>query len=96
MADLIDRAALLERIDEKLFATDPNGEEQLGYLNSRMLIRTSPTVDAVKHGEWVNVSGGRTICNQCGKYPLYDFFGRQKLSRTCPNCGAKMDGGKET
>ena len=52
--------------------------------------------DAVQHGQWANVSGGRTICNQCGEYPLYDFFGRQKLSRSCPNCGAKMDGGKET
>lgn len=47
MAALIDRAVLLERIDAKFFATDPKGEEQLGYLNSRMLVRTAPTVDAV-------------------------------------------------
>ena len=48
MADLIDRAALLERIDAKFFATDPSGEEQLGYLNSRTLVRTAPAVDAVE------------------------------------------------
>mgnify|MGYP006969186028 CR=1 FL=1 len=48
MADLIDRAALLERIDAKFFATDPKGEEQLGYLNSRTLVRTAPAVDAVE------------------------------------------------
>lgn len=48
MADLIDRDALLERIDAKFFATDPKGEEQLGYLNSRTLVRTAPAVDAVE------------------------------------------------
>ena len=48
MVDLIDRAALLERIDAKFFASDPKGEEQLGYLNSRTLVRTAPAVDAVE------------------------------------------------
>lgn len=48
MADLIDRAALLEKIDKKFLATCPEGDEQLGYLNSRNLIRTAPAVDAVE------------------------------------------------
>lgn len=48
MADLIDRAALLEKIDKNFFATCPEGDEQLGYLNSRNLIRTAPAVDAVE------------------------------------------------
>lgn len=56
-------------------------------------IDEAPTVDAVEvvHGRWNNVAGGRTICNKCGEYPLYDYFGRQKFSYYCPNCGAKMD-----
>jgi hypothetical protein len=57
-------------------------------------IASAPTIDAVPvvHGRWVEVAGCRTICNHCGEYPLYDYFGRQKLSNTCPNCGARMDG----
>lgn len=47
--------------------------------------------DAVKHGGWTNVAGGRTICKHCGEYPLYDYHGRQKFSHYCPNCGCKMD-----
>ena len=54
------------------------------------LLDKLPRVDAVKvvHGRWVNAAGGRTICNNCGEYPLYDYFGRQKFSYYCPNCGA--------
>lgn len=48
----------------------------------------------VVHGRWVNAAGGRTICNHCGEYPLYDYFGRQKFSRSCPHCGAFMDDGE--
>lgn len=54
-------------------------------------IISAPTVER-KKGEWVNVAGGRTICNNCGEYPLYDYFGRLKLSNSCPNCGADMRG----
>jgi hypothetical protein len=65
-------------------------------------IETIPTADVVevKHGEWVEKdcitesNRGRTIhyvtnkCSVCGKWN-----GRHK-SNYCPNCGAKMDGGK--
>lgn len=56
-------------------------------------VKKMPTVDAVEvvHGRWVNAAWGRTICNNCGEYPLYDYFGRQKFSYYCPNCGAKMN-----
>jgi hypothetical protein len=52
------------------------------------------SVDAVEvvHGRWVNAAGCRTICNHCGEYPLYDYWGKLKFSAYCPNCGAKMDG----
>lgn len=48
-------------------------------------------LESVKHGRWIEAAGGRTICNQCGEYPLYDYFGRLKLSTACPHCGSKMD-----
>lgn len=73
-----------------------NGENEYVYATNNVLdsIDAQPTVDAVEvvHGQWVNAAGCRTICNKCGEYPLYDYFGRLKLSNYCPNCGAKMDG----
>ena len=49
----------------------------------------APKVDAetVRHGRWT-VDGE---CSLCGKYDAKDPFG----SAYCPNCGAKMDGGKK-
>lgn len=57
-----------------------------------------PTIDAepVKHGEWVSSRFNATYgeyeeqCSCCKGWSLeYD-------KPYCPNCGAKMDGGKET
>ncbi len=61
-------------------------------LVSKAAIDNMPTIDAepVRHGRWEEVSGGRIICNNCGHYPLYDYFGRQRLSFYCWHCGAKM------
>lgn len=45
----------------------------------------------VKRGSWKDATGSRIICSHCGEYPLYDYFGRQQLSRYCSNCGARMN-----
>lgn len=47
-ADLISRSALLGVIDAAFFATDPTGEEQLGFLKCRRFVREAPTIDAVE------------------------------------------------
>ncbi len=48
----------------------------------------------VKRGEWVTKPDGfipaDIYCSECGK--RYNFFYNPNY---CPNCGAKMDGGKE-
>ena len=64
----------------------------------RVLIQ-APTVDAepVVHGKWLvlgqrTYGGGRCYthyCSECGRHGFDDY-------ERCPNCGAKMDGGKET
>ena len=44
-----------------------------------------------KEGEWIDEQRGRWIyakCNLCGKV-------QDVRSNFCPNCGAKMDGGKD-
>ena len=85
MARLIDADALKAKAN-----ADPDSGEGFVWVQD---IDEAPTVDAVPvvHGAWVNVAGCRTICNNCREYPLYDYFGRLKLSNSCPNCGAKMD-----
>ena len=63
-----------------------------------------PTIDAapVVHGRWVKAHGmmppedpHRKKCSMCGGWALQDYFGRERMSHYCPNCGAKMDGGAE-
>lgn len=58
-------------------------------------INDVPKADGIEVScaKWVNAAGCRTICNHCGEYPLYDYFGRLKLSRFCPTCGANMESG---
>lgn len=46
--------------------------------------------DVVK-AQWLEVSGGRIICDHCGNYPLYDYLGKQVFSNVCPHCNAQME-----
>ena len=46
---------------------------------------------AVKHGEWLH-KNGEMICSVCGAEALMDEVYYE--SPYCPDCGAKMDGGK--
>jgi hypothetical protein len=74
------------------------------------MIMDAPTVDAVEvvHGRWEDVYCGRREiprfqCSVCKEFALRkserDWLGRwhegQALTRYCPYCGAKMDGGNE-
>lgn len=43
----IDANRLLEAIYEKFIETDPTGDEQLGYLACRTIVREMPTIDSV-------------------------------------------------
>ena len=86
---------LAERLikdEEECYNTSPKSwAEEIE--NFKCLIDSIPTIEAkpVVHAHWDEVSGGRTICTNCGNYPLYDYFGRLKLSDVCPHCGAQMD-----
>ncbi len=53
-------------------------------------------------GKWIKDEVGETLCSQCGNRPLYRKSGTTfattfypTRSNFCPNCGAKMKGGKE-
>ena len=45
---LIDANVVLAAIDKEFHKTDPSGEEQIGFLKCRRIIRTAPTVDVVE------------------------------------------------
>lgn len=45
---LIDANVVLAEIDKEFHKTDPSGDEQLGFLKCRRIVRTAPTVDVVE------------------------------------------------
>lgn len=59
------------------------------------IILDAPEVDPVKHGKWISdgLGDGERICSVCKRYALYTHRDRydQYLTKSCPNCGAKMD-----
>ena len=66
-------------------------EEQIKELGCMDFIARAD-VQEIKHGEWImTCNGDYYYCSECLNYkkPIdREFF-------YCPNCGAKMDGGKE-
>ena len=58
----------------------------------------APTVEAepVQHGRWIEIWGGDYECSLC--HSIFENGGSYKYIlhcfKYCPNCGAKMDGGK--
>lgn len=53
------------------------------------IIDAQPTADVteVKHGKWkINSDGYYPYCSECNNEPE-----NGKLTKYCPNCGAKMD-----
>lgn len=99
---LIDANNLLEEMGAGCIPILEKGISQVTGDESTIkdYIDQAPTVDAepVRHGEWVarkEIFDGEQEqvdaigCSQCGK-------SQRVFRRTpyCPNCGAKMDGGK--
>lgn len=70
------------------------------FNDPELVIDDAPTLDLapVVHGEWVKQKNGRLVCTVCGVRGLQDSDELDYYycpSVYCPNCGAKMDGGKK-
>lgn len=90
----IERDLLKMAIEAEVFMTDSTKAA------FRSIVRKVPAADVapVVRGEWEQTIWGEKVpgldnrcwrCSACGKRQSYGE------SDYCPNCGAKMDGGKE-
>lgn len=98
MSDYIDRAALgIGLCNRDVFENKSYAD---GWNAAVKILKEAPTVDIqeVKHGEWKlcyedwreQIAGDE--CSACG----FQHYGTCiSCYHYCPNCGAKMDGGKE-
>lgn len=102
MARYIDADALLKKKDI-ITINDGNRAIVVGIVYEDD-IEEAPTVDAVKHGEWIEkeVSDVKIEqwqsckCSACGRYETKPYIYYFSESHYCSFCGAKMDGkGKE-
>lgn len=108
MGDLISREAALAAIDahERMARRDgiKDGEMRPTLKAVREFVQALPAVDAelVRRGKWVAEDGmmppeyhGKKRCSICAHFAMHDLYGRERLSRYCPNCGAKMEGAEK-
>ncbi len=102
MARYIDADLLIEELKELQKLHSPsltkttNEAIDLGLSLAIRRVRKSPTADVeeVKHGQWIGkpISGyARIRCSVCRT----TFVQETGTWKRCPECGAKMDGGKE-
>ena len=94
MAEYIDREALLQDIEA---AINNNG---MGYVVGKTMIRylkrqPAADVEEVKHGWWVNAGGRQRVFYECSLCKDRWHYGAMLHMKYCPNCKAKMDGGKD-
>lgn len=84
-------------------------ESNLKYANDSLEIlrqirekvsSSAADVVEVRHGEWIDKRTGaygrmQSWCTACGKHSGIGGIESNRHKPYCPNCGAKMDGGKE-
>ena len=105
MAEYIEREAISEEIRKYYYKNPPNfsyGEGfDRGLDRAQRAILDAPAADVatVRHAKWVD-----NHCTACGMMPMGDEMWElcdfepprfEKFMDYCPNCGAKMDGGRE-
>ena len=89
--EYIERGALLEL---ETFLQDADGFECSAVLSVDIRSAKAADVVEVKHASWKYYKKQRiAVCTNCSfERKLDDDFGR---AVSCPNCGAKMDGGAD-
>ena len=99
MARYIDADKLTDKLEDLQFNA-PVMVPVMKIYNVIELVEDQPTaeVEEVRHGEWMK-EGCCFYCSECKK--TYGLGSTQTIYDVkrhwlhCPNCGAKMDGGKD-
>jgi hypothetical protein len=95
----IDRDKAIAYVEEQYRLFDNDESKQAIVEGCVEAVKFTPTADVVKvkHGEWTHTDKAdrwhsKDECSECH----YHTFDRIDLTHFnyCPNCGAKMDGGK--
>lgn len=58
---------------------------------------TCTDIVEIRHGKWLN-KGDYAVCTECGERSGMQYDGVEPIplmTKFCPNCGAKIDGGKK-
>lgn len=84
---LIDADAVLREIDKGFDQTDPSGEEQIGFLRCRRIVREAPTIAPSIHAHWI-INGEWAECSGCHEDEKIAVLVHRDY---CPACGAIMD-----
>ena len=87
MAEYIEREAVIDLIIRRY----ENPEICTQEINSIPAADVAPVVHSYWEHKITSCEENISICHNC-KYPVSWFWG---LSKYCPNCGAKMDGGED-
>ena len=104
MADYIERQAAIDafnRIKNTLKNPETAHYDTLMFYEIEDVLEDVEPADVVPvvHGKWIPQKGGGLCCSECGGYALDEpdgnFIHVAVPSKFCPNCGARMDGGKE-
>ena len=98
MSDLISRQSAIEAVHQEFdecLVWDESGQTTADEVER--ILDYLPTIDAVpvKHGKWIDPTTGEYCyrCSVCEEYTTMEL--PRLLYHYCPNCGAKMDGGKD-
>ena len=104
MADkeYIERERLLKQFEvnepQNWTNSDSEIQEEIDYACYRGLVETAPAADVVevRHGKWVPSLHhyGLYMCSECrcSDEKCQPVFDRKNSWKSCPNCGATMDG----
>lgn len=89
MDEYINKTEILFEMATSLIPQDY--EITRAYAIAKDLIEKAPAADVapVIHGEWI-WTGSCQVCSLCNE----EQYGLDTGRYYCPNCGAKMDGGK--
>lgn len=91
MAEYIKRETAIERVMETKWERGSDGAAAMEIVAATPAADVAPVVHSYWEHKITSCEENISICHNCG-YPVSWFWG---LSKYCPNCGCRMDGGAD-